>query len=63
VRLEDFGLRFLAVADGPLSQADAGVVSKDVEHMEGIAIGVTALLAGLAIHRCGVYRLLGEQSG
>jgi hypothetical protein len=61
--LEDFRLGFLAVADGPLRQAEAGVVGEDVEDMDGVAVGVVALLAGLAIHGRRPHRFAGEQAG
>lgn len=45
------GLRFggFAVGDGKLGQAEAQIVGEDVEHVDRIAVGVMALLAGLTV--------------
>ena len=49
VGLEDLRLGLLTVADGPLGQADTGLVGEDVEDVDRVAVGVVALLAGLAV--------------
>ena len=46
---ECLGFGGLAVGYGKLGQAEAQVVCKDVEHVNGIAVGVMALFTGLAI--------------
>lgn len=50
-RLEGLGFGRFAFGHGELSEAKAQVVREDVEHVDGIAIGVAALFAGLAIDR------------
>jgi hypothetical protein len=49
VGLEHLRLGRLAVADGPVRQAELGAVGEDVEHMDRVAVGVAGLLAGLAV--------------
>ena len=50
--LEGLGFGGFAVGDGKLGQAEAQIVGEDVDQVDGFAVGVMALLAGLAVDHC-----------
>ena len=53
-KAREFPRIFLAIADGPLTQAHLEVVNKHVQGVNGITVGVVSLLAGLAIDGSGI---------